>query len=405
MSRVACVLLIVFAVAAELVWLPDASSEGILRDQLKDGSVIQKVAQVIPADKEVSSLAKVEKPTPVLKEIPALPKVQPQIQPVAVPKKIPQAAPKEISNETSDVQKVQQAVSVTTANEEEDIPVKEMNIWSGGFNRTYLVHVPPSYNPSKPTALVVAFHSGGGFSRLMATDKYYGWISKSDKEGFIVVFPNGASPFKDGRFGTWNAGKCCAYARDQHIDDVSFVRDIVFDIEAAYTIDRKRIFATGMSNGGMMAYSLACGLPDMFRAIASVAGTDNTISCRPEKPVSILHIHAKDDDHVLFNGGAGSTVFKDKSKVTEFSSVQSTMSSWLKHNSCAETSKQIVDVPGATCDLYAQCGGAAQVQLCVTDTGGHSWPGAKATPLKKIHNPSNAINATDVIWDFFQAQN
>src|SRR5437763_1028874 len=74
-------------------------------------------------------------------------------------------------------------------------------------------------------------------------------------------------------------------------------------------IDRTRIFATGMSNGGMMAYRLACDMPDVFKAIASVAGTDSTTACNPRSPIAILHIHAKDDDHVLFGGGAGAGAF------------------------------------------------------------------------------------------------
>ncbi|MDN8872721.1 prolyl oligopeptidase family serine peptidase, partial [Staphylococcus aureus] len=86
----------------------------------------------------------------------------------------------------------------------------------------------------------------------------------------------------------------------------------------------KRVYATGMSNGGMMAYRLACEASDIFKAIAAVAGTDNTLSCTPAKPISILHIHAKDDDHVLFAGGAGKEAFRDLSQVTEFMSVPKT---------------------------------------------------------------------------------
>lgn len=377
--------------AAILVFLrmPGVFAEGILHDPLKDGSNIQKVQEPITAAKQVASLPKAQQPAPVNIEIPNLPKVQP---------------PMTVKKESPDILKVQPPITVRTPEETVEKFVKEINIWHGGFNRTYLIHVPPSYKSSTETPLVVAFHGAGGYSRIMAADQYYGWISKSDKEGFIVAFPNGASPYEDGRFGTWNAGKCCAYARDYRIDDVDFVRDVVLDIQAAYKIDRTRIFATGMSNGGMFSYTLACNLPDVFRAAASVAGTDNNIECRASKAVSILHIHAKDDDHVLFNGGAGPNVYKDKSKVTEFTSVPATMSMWLKRDGCMETPKRIVDVPGAYCDLYSQCNAGTQVQLCVTEKGGHSWPGAKATPLKKPHNPSNAINATDVIWDFFHAQ-
>ncbi len=75
--------------------------------------------------------------------------------------------------------------------------------------------------------------------------------------------------------------------------------------QSQLSIDPNRIFATGMSNGGMMAFRLACEMSDVFKAIASVAGTDNTVVCKPSKPLSVVHIHARDDDHVLFVGGAG----------------------------------------------------------------------------------------------------
>jgi polyhydroxybutyrate depolymerase len=393
MHRSALALHVVLAVVSGFVWSPAAFAEGIL-DPLKKGAGIQKVDRTMAKN----TVTAVDVPVRDLNisQSPVVTPVEAPLKEIHISKDTAAVTTDTLVQEVSASKKA--AVAVVD-------PFKEMNIWHGGFNRTYLVHVPPSYNPAQPTSLVVAFHGGGGYSRLMATDKYYGWISKSDKEGFIVVFPNGTSPFEDGRFGTWNAGRCCAYARDHLIDDVGFVRDVVFDVEAAYNIDTKRVFATGMSNGGMMSYSLACRLPDMFRAVASVAGTDNTIDCRPQKSVSILHIHAKDDDHVLFNGGAGPTIFKDKSKVTEFTSVPLTISMWLKHNNCSETSKKVVEESGASCDLYSQCSDGAQVQLCVTEEGGHSWPGAKATPLQKPHNPSTAINATDVIWDFFQSQN
>ena len=189
-------------------------------------------------------------------------------------------------------------------------------------------------------------------------------------------------------------------ARDNGIDDVGFVRKIIDNLTRQLNIDRNRIYATGMSNGGMLAYRLACEMADTFKAIASVAGTDNTASCTPQAPISVLHINARNDDRVLYNGGAGKK-FRDMSKVTDFTSVPVTISKWVKLNGCNPTPRRTLDVPGAYCDSYAQCQGHVEVQLCVTETGGHSWPGGSSA--RGDEHASRAISANDVMWTFFTA--
>ncbi len=274
----------------------------------------------------------------------------------------------------------------------------ERSLQHDGISRRYRIHVPRGYKATQPAPLVVAFHGGGGDMDYMAQDKYYGLISKSDVEGFVLVFPNGYSKFRSGKFATWNAGACCANARDKNIDDVGFVRSMIAQVAAELNINRARIYATGMSNGGMMSYRLACEMSDTFAAIAAVAGTDNTLSCAPRKPVAILHIHAANDDRVLFNGGAGDK-FRDESKVTDFTSVPATIAKWVKQNKCAAQSQRLLEKPGAYCEQYSRCAGNVQVQLCVTETGGHSWPGGSKP--RGDEPPSQAIVANDIIWDFF----
>ncbi len=274
-------------------------------------------------------------------------------------------------------------------------------IQQGDLTRKYLVHVPPSYHSNTPTPLILAFHGGGGDMNYMAKDEYYGLISKSNKEGFVVIFPNGYSKLKSGKFATWNAGNCCGDARDIGIDDVGFVRKIVSNISGQMNIDRNRIFATGMSNGGMMSYVVACELPDIFKAIAAIAGTDNTITCSHKTPISILHIHAKNDTHVLFNGGAGEGAFKDESKVTNFTSVPASIARWVGYNKCSPTPERVLAVNGAYCDLYSDCANGTQVKLCITDMGAHSWPGGNKP---RGEAPSQAISSNDMLWDFFKNQ-
>ncbi|WP_325480750.1 alpha/beta hydrolase family esterase [Piscinibacter sp.] len=274
------------------------------------------------------------------------------------------------------------------------------SIVHGGLTRMYRVHVPSKYDPAKPAPVVFAFHGGGANMEYQATDENYGQVAKSEREGFIVVFPNGYSKLPSGKFATWNAGTCCAAARDENVDDVGFVKTMIDNLGHQLNIDRGRIFATGMSNGGMLAYRVACEMADTFKAIASVAGPDGTTSCNPSRPISILHIHAKNDDHAQFAGGAGPKS-QERTKVTNFRSVPETISRWVAHNSCSPTPKRVLEKPGAYCDAYQSCRGGVEVRLCVTDRGGHSWPGAAKT---RGEPASTAISANDAMWEFWNRQ-
>lgn len=272
----------------------------------------------------------------------------------------------------------------------------------GGIQRQYLVHLPAGHDASQPTPLVLALHGGGGHAAQMADDDRYGLVKKADEAGFIVVFPNGYSKLPGGRFATWNAGGCCGDARDRQIDDVGFLRAVVAAVKAQVPVDASRVFAVGMSNGGMMSHRLACDAPDLFRAVASVAGTDATAACQPSQPISVLHIHARDDRHVLFDGGAGPDAFRDRSKVMDFVSVPDTVARWAQRAACQPTPRRTLERPGAYCDAYAACAGGVAVQWCVTEAGGHSWPGAAAVRRGKA-GASTALDANAVIWAFFSA--
>lgn len=268
-----------------------------------------------------------------------------------------------------------------------------------GQQRAFLIHVPQHYRKETAAPLLLAFHGGGGDMNHMATDRYYGLISLSEKHGVVVAFPNGYSNLRSGKLATWNAGRCCAAARDEGSDDVGFVRQLVETVSNQLHIDRTQIFATGMSNGGMLSYRLACEMADTFTAIAAVAGTDNTLTCSPATPVSILHIHARNDDRVLFNGGAGKK-FRNPASVTEFTSVPATISKWQKLHGCPASPQRVLEVAGAYCERYAHCQGDTAVQLCVTETGEHSWPGGSKP--RSDEPPSQALSANEVMWAFFR---
>jgi polyhydroxybutyrate depolymerase len=264
-----------------------------------------------------------------------------------------------------------------------------------GLTREYLVHVPKGYRGG-PTPMLIALHGGGGSADYQADDSKYRLISKSEQAGFIAVFPNGYSRFKSGILGTWNAGACCAAAVRDKIDDVGFIREVIARVEKQANIDKRRIFATGMSNGAMMSWRLACEAPEI-RAIAPVEGTDNTATCNPSRPVPVIEFHAINDEMVNFNGGPGPKSFTQ----VNFTSVPATQAKWVALNRADPKAKRVLTVAGAHCDLHPAKPGGAPVELCVTDTGGHSWPGGGTQQGRK--QPSMAISANDLMWSFFSS--
>lgn len=264
------------------------------------------------------------------------------------------------------------------------------------IDRFYKIYIPQKFNFKTNTPIIFAFHGGGGDMNQISENKNYNLLSKSEELQIPIVFPNGYSSFPTGRFATWNAGKCCGDARDKNIDDIKFIREVYNDVKKKLLVSEQEVYAIGMSNGGMISYRLACEASDIFKKIMAVAGTDNTINCTPKSAVSILHIHAKDDDHVLFEGGHGKA-FSDKriEKVTEFASVPSTIEKWLRNNKCLDKKVRVLDNKDVYCDLYPECSQGTKVKLCVTTTGGHSWPSSSK------EKSSKAISANNLMWQFF----
>jgi len=267
----------------------------------------------------------------------------------------------------------------------------------GGIKRVYLVHVPASYRPGRPTPMLVALHGGGGDADFQADDSRYKLISKSEAAAFIAVFPNGYSRMPSGILATWNAGSCCGAAQKRNIDDVGFLREVIQRVERQADIDRRRVFVTGMSNGALMSWRMACEASDLVRGIAPVEGTDNTGRCNPSRPVPVIEFHSMDDDHIPINGGRGVSALTD----TDFTSVPATQAKWVQLDRADPTVRRVLTVAGAHCDLHAAKTGGAPVELCLTDAGGHSWPGGGTQQGRK--QPSMAISANDLMWNFFSS--
>ena len=205
-----------------------------------------------------------------------------------------------------------------------------------GLERTFNVHLPPSYTASQDWPVVVVLHGGGGSASQV--ERSTGFSDTADEEGFIAVYPNGTG-FFDSALLTWNAGHCCGYALGNGIDDVGFFRTMMSEIGSRLSIDSSHIYVTGMSNGAMMAYRLGAECPDIITAIAPVAGaiggraTTNAplwLPSQPAHPVSVLAIHGTADPHVLYDGGHGPDMIGTRVDV----SVAESIDFWIKANGC-----------------------------------------------------------------------
>ena len=177
----------------------------------------------------------------------------------------------------------------------------------GGATRTYFVHVPPRVSEGQPLPVVLAFHGGGG--NASGFKAYAGLDALADRQGFVVVYPDGS-----GRLGrrllTWNAGGCCGYAAAQNVDDVGFALAVLRDVARNVSVDPARVYATGHSNGAMMAYRMAIDASDRIAAVAPVAGAMQAPGFPPPRPVPVLHIHSVDDPRALYAGGLGPRRFR-----------------------------------------------------------------------------------------------
>jgi polyhydroxybutyrate depolymerase len=263
----------------------------------------------------------------------------------------------------------------------------------GNRSRSYLIHIPPGYDPKRATPVVLVFHGGLGNARNIQKVTKIDVVA--DEKIFIVVYPNGTGRFSD-RLLTWNGGRCCGYAAEQKVDDVGFMRALLDDLETLVNVDPQRIYATGISNGAIMAYRLACELSDRIAAIGAVAGTQNIDVCAPDRPVPVLHIHGDRDAHVPYHGGVGVGL-----SGVSFTSVGETIAFWVRQNGCAPE-PEVTQTGNIRQSIYSQCNQDATVQLIIVVGGGHAWPGGEPA-WKGGDVPTQEINASEVLWAFFAA--
>ena len=281
----------------------------------------------------------------------------------------------------------------------------DVKLQHGGRERSAIVHVPRRAAEKSALPLVLNFHGGGGHG---ANQREYSLLdSLADQENFVAVYPNGNGRFEN-RLLTWNAGTCCAYAAINNVDDVGFVRALLAAISDQLPVDRRRVYATGLSNGAMMSYRLAAQASDVIAAVAPVAGGMVLPTITSSRAVPILHIHSVDDPRALYSGGLGPPFPLTQSRVLH-PNIDQMIAQWVKHNGCA-VEPSIVERRtdrdsrrhSATKYVYSSCRDGVEVVLWKLAGAGHVWPGGKQKVMERLLGPStDIIDANREMWNFF----
>ncbi|MDD4955674.1 MAG: PHB depolymerase family esterase [Candidatus Omnitrophica bacterium] len=281
----------------------------------------------------------------------------------------------------------------------------EFSLQHEGLSRIYKVHLPPNYDSKKAYPVVIYIHGGGGDMRAAYID---GLDKAADKLDFILVAPQGTGKLKLGHLrGVWNGGKwetgeCCGFA-----DDVGFISKMIDELKAKYNVDSKMIYATGISNGGLMTNRIGCELSDKIAAIAPVAGAAVESSCNPGRPMPVMDIHGTLDPANPSDGSEPRGIFAKDSN-SPFAMPYKRMTpykvadAWRNIDKCSAKQTVTYEKGGAKCVSYNECAEGSEVVLCIVEGMGHTYPGGAQYLTEKIVGPVSRDISFNQIWEFFK---
>lgn len=259
---------------------------------------------------------------------------------------------------------------------------------SSGEERKYLLYVPRSYNPARPTPLVIGMHGAGGWPAMQMN--LSAWNRLAESEGFIAVYPSG---IEGSGPRIWRAAGGAGLSKD-----VRFIADLIDTLEATYNIDPARIYANGLSNGGGMAFVLSCALSGRIAAVGMVAAAHITpwSWCTDDRPVPMIAFHGTADRMTPYDGGR-SPIARNP-----FPSIPAWTANWARRNHCRPHPNQSVVAGGVIRIAYNDCADDADAVLYRIEGGGHTWPGGRLMPEWLLGPTSTEIDATTTMWAFFR---
>lgn len=267
-------------------------------------------------------------------------------------------------------------------------------IVTSGTEREYLLHVPESYDPAKPTPLVISLHAGATWpAHQMNLSR---WNRLADANGFIVVYPSG-TPDVLNVVRTWRTwGATPGLERD-----VRYIAELIDLLQSQYNIDPTRIYADGMSNGGGMAFVLSCALSERIAAVGVVAPAQTLPSswCTLKRPMPMIAFHGDADPVLPYEGGPLGDPFNPVKPV--FGAARDFVANAAQRNRCSANPVESTIATDVTRLEYPDCAEDAAVVFYTLIGGGHSWPGGKPMPEWRVGTTSNSIDATSEMWAFF----
>lgn len=277
----------------------------------------------------------------------------------------------------------------------------EIEMQYQGRQRSYRLHLPPAVDQGRPLPVLFALHGGGGTSHIMSRQ---GFSQLADHEGFIVIYPQGLKNWNDGR------GDPEMPSHAENVDDVGFLKAVLEEVAAHHPVDRRRVYATGISNGAIMSHRLGAEAADTFAAIAPVVGglaEPLEAGFAPSHPVSVLIIQGEADPAVPYHGGAirlGRG--RERGKIV---STERAVQLWVEHNGCKPAGQTVLadldpdDGCRTTVTRYEGGREGSRVQLYSCQGMGHTWPGGKQyLPAEWIGPVTRDFDANQVIWDFLK---
>jgi polyhydroxybutyrate depolymerase len=262
-------------------------------------------------------------------------------------------------------------------------------IVSSGDERRYLLFVPTTYDPAKPTPLVISLH---GFVEWPAHQMQIShWNDLAQEVGFLVVYPEGTGFPRRWRAGGWAAS-------GDPMADVTFISNLIDELSRQYNIDPARIYANGLSNGGGMSFLLGCALSDRIAAVGGVAGAYlyPLDECRPSRPVPMIAFHGTADPIVPYLGGPSRGTEARLPVIPDWMEARAAL------NGCDATPIALPSGGEASGIRYSGCAAGADVVFYTLAGGGHSWPGGEPLPEWIVGLTSQDIDATRVMWQFFR---
>ncbi len=272
-----------------------------------------------------------------------------------------------------------------------------------GLTRTFRLYVPGPDAP-RPLALVFVLHGGGGTGIGMVHLTGDGFHDRAARDGAIIVYPDAVERI-------WNDGRRFPGCRShsENIDDVGFISRLIDRIAEEHPIDLNRVYATGISNGGMMSFRLGCGLSQRLAAIAPVVANmpdDLMRDCAPARPVSVLVTNGTEDPLIPFEGGHVVSPQRSRGLVK---SVDDSLAFWARHNGCgaqADVTLPPERAPGDRTRLeravWPNCSAGVSVTLNKIVGGGHTWPGSQPGTIRAVvGRVSQELDGVQEIWAFF----